>query len=190
MPPERRDMIQARAAELFATKGVGATTVRDIGQAAGVYSGSLYHYFPSKEAIVAAILQDFVDGIRQRFETVAAATDDPLEVVRGLIHETLEIIDEHPHPTAIYQNDRRYLRDHGLLEPIDAASREVRGYWLRALDQGIADGVFRDDVPAELFYRTVRDTLWATMHWPTRARYATDEFADLMTGLLLDGFRR
>jgi AcrR family transcriptional regulator len=49
---DRRAVILARSAELFATRGVAATTVRDIGEAAGLLSGSLYHYFPSKDAIV------------------------------------------------------------------------------------------------------------------------------------------
>ena len=39
------------AAGLFALQGVDKTTVREIGAAAGILSGSLYHYFDSKESI-------------------------------------------------------------------------------------------------------------------------------------------
>lgn len=188
-PPDRRSAIMAVAAGLFATKGVGATTVRDIGERAGVLSGSLYHYFRSKDAIVAELMAGFMDDIQRRFAEVAATAGSPLDVVRGLIHETLAVIRDHPEATAIYQQDRQYLRDHGLLEPIDSASLKVRGFWLDAVSAGIEDGTFRADVPAEMFYRAVRDTLWATTHWPSRGRQPDEELERQLTALFLDGFR-
>lgn len=188
--PERRAQIMAVSAELFATRGIAATTVRDIGDAAGVLSGSLYHYFRSKDAIIAEVLASFMDDIHALFSEVVGRATSPLETVRGLVHATLLTIERHPHPTAIYQNDRQYLREHGLLTPVDAKSREIRGFWMAAIEAGIADRTFRDDVPAEVFYRSLRDTLWATMHWPNRGNYDMSEFGDLVSALFLDGFAR
>ncbi|MGY1814101.1 TetR/AcrR family transcriptional regulator [Blastococcus sp. SYSU D00820] len=188
--PERREEILARSAELFATRGVAATTVRDIGDAAGVFSGSLYHYFPSKHAIVGELLGRFMADIQGRFAAVVERAGSPEETLRGLVLATLQVIDEHPHPTAIYQRDRQYLREHGLLEPVDTASRAVRGHWLAAIEAGVADGSFRDDVPAHVFYRALRDSLWASMHWPNRRDHSTEEFAEVLGRLFFDGLRR
>lgn len=188
MTSSRSEVIKAEAALLFATNGVTETTVRDIGQAAGVYSGSLYHHFPSKDAILGAILMEFVGDVQERFEAVAARAETPESVVRGLIHETLRVIDEHPYATAIYQNDQRYLRDQGLLAPVNDASRSIRSVWMAAISAGVADGSFRDDVPPQVFYRSLRDALWATMHWPVRRDYDVDGFAELLATLFLDGF--
>ncbi len=188
--PERRAAILTVSGELFATKGIAATTVRDIGEAAGVLSGSLYHYFRSKDAIVAELLSGFMHDIHRRFSEAVIRSGTPLETVRGLVLATLETIEAQPYPTAIYQNDRQYLREHGLLAPVDANSREIRAFWLTAIDAGVADGTFRDDVPGEVFYRSLRDTLWATMHWPHRDGYDTHQFADLVARLFLDGFAR
>ena len=44
----RADVVQL-AGELFAEKGYRATTVREIADAAGILSGSLYPHFDSKE---------------------------------------------------------------------------------------------------------------------------------------------
>jgi AcrR family transcriptional regulator len=187
---DRRAAILARSAELFATRGVTATTVRDIGEAAGVLSGSLYHHFRSKDAIVGEVLAEFMADVQHRFAEVARRSRTPEETVRGLVHATLTVIEEHPHPTAMYQNDRQYLRERGLLEPVRSASRAVRDHWLKALEAGIADGTFRGDVPSEVSYRALRDTLWATTHWPNREEFTTAEFADLLTGLFFDGLRR
>ncbi len=185
----RRDEIMAVAAAMFAERGVAATTVRDIGESAGVLSGSLYHHFSSKNEIVREVLADFMEQINRSFAAVAAASTSPEETVRGLVRATLECIDSHPHATRIYQRDRPYLRQHGLDETIAAQSREVRRYWEVAIAEGVATGVFRDDVPGEVFYRSLRDTLWATMHWPNRSAWSTADFADLMASLFLGGFR-
>lgn len=186
--PDRRAQILDSAAELFATRGVAATTVREIGDAAGVFSGSLYHYFKSKNGIVAELLGGFMFDIEQRFDAIAAREAAPEEQVREMIRATLTVIEMHPYPTAIYQNERNYLRDQGLLEPVDQASLGIRAHWLEAIRQGVGQGVFRDDVAPEIFYRTVRDTLWSTTHWPDRKRYSLDEFTEMMTTLFFAGF--
>nr|WP_242484899.1 TetR/AcrR family transcriptional regulator [Rhodococcus sp. MS16] len=177
------------SAELFAKKGVASTTVRDIGESAGVFSGSLYHYFKSKNAIVAELLRVFMADIQERFNQVERSADGPEAVLRGLIRETLIVIELHPHPTAIYQNERTYLRDNDLLQSVDGPSREVREHWLKAIAEGVEQGIFRKDIAPEIFYRSVRDTLWSTNHWPDRQKYTTEEFADLMITLFLSGFR-
>lgn len=187
--PDRRDTILESSAELFAKKGVASTTVRDIGESAGVFSGSLYHYFKSKNAIVAELLRVFMADIQERFNQVERSADGPEAVLRGLIRETLIVIELHPHPTAIYQNERTYLRDNDLLQSVDGPSREVREHWLKAIAEGVEQGIFRKDIAPEIFYRSVRDTLWSTNHWPDRQRYTTEEFADLMITLFLSGFR-
>lgn len=186
--PDRRATILQCSAELFATRGVGATTVREIGDAAGVFSGSLYHYFPSKNAIVAELLGGFMSDIERRFDAIAASSAPPGERVRAMIDATLAVIDQHPYPTAIYQNDRNYLRDKGLLEPVDRASLGIREHWLTAIRQGVAEGYFRADIAPEIFYRTVRDTLWSTTHWPDRKPYSREEFTEVMARLFFRGY--
>ena len=184
----RRDDILLRAAELFARKGVASTTVRDIGAAANIYSGSLYHFFGSKDEMVAEILAAFMADVHRTFRQAVDSAVDPGQAVRGLIDATLAVIDRHPHATRIYQNDRAYLREHALLEPVDTASRGIRDYWMDALHAGVADGSFRDDVPPEVFYRSLRDTLWSTTHWPVRSQYRTEELAEVIWRLFHTGF--
>lgn len=186
--PDRRALILARSAEMFAAKGIPATTVRDIGEAAGVFPGSLYHWFRSKDGIVRAILTEFMGAIQRRFEQVERTIDDPVARIDAYILATLEIIEHFPEATAMYQNDRQYLRDHGLLDEVDVPARAVRNHWMRAIKRGVSTGLFRRDIPAEFFYRTVRDTLWSTTHWPARRRHSTAEFAKLMSALFLDGY--
>lgn len=186
--PDRRESIVTHSSMLFAKKGIAATTVREIGDAAGVFSGSLYHYFKSKDDIVSEVLGRYMADIHSRFSAAVERSTSPEDTVRGLISETLAVIDDHPNPTAIYQNDRQYLREHGLLEPVKASSRAVRNYWLGAIRKGIKDGTFRADIPPEIFYHTLRDALWASMHWSSRPKHSTADFTEMMISLFLEGF--
>ena len=71
---DRREVILAQAGKLFARKGVSATTVREIGDAAGILSGSLYHHFESKEAMVDEILAEYLEHLQHSYSQVLRAT--------------------------------------------------------------------------------------------------------------------
>jgi AcrR family transcriptional regulator len=53
-----RERILQAALALFADKGFGATTTRDIAEAAGIASGTLFNYFQTKETIVTSLASD------------------------------------------------------------------------------------------------------------------------------------
>jgi AcrR family transcriptional regulator len=64
---ERRiaDIIQV-ASESFAKHGFDGTSMNSIAQKAGMSIGSLYQYFPDKEAIVDAVAEDYIQAYRKR----------------------------------------------------------------------------------------------------------------------------
>jgi AcrR family transcriptional regulator len=58
-----RKRILEVARRLFAEKGYEETTTRDIARAAGIASGTLFNYFPSKEAVVAQLAGEALAGV-------------------------------------------------------------------------------------------------------------------------------
>ena len=54
---ETRRRILAAALDLFQERGFAETTMRDIARNAGVATGAAYYYFPSKEHLFLAVLQ-------------------------------------------------------------------------------------------------------------------------------------
>src|SRR5947208_10997168 len=101
----RRAEIVAIAGELFAERGYANTTVREIADAAGILSGSLYHHFASKDEIVDAVLSTFLHDLRERYDDVLAEDTDPAERLRGLVHVSLQTVAQHPRATEIYQSE-------------------------------------------------------------------------------------
>src|SRR3954466_15400466 len=108
-PVDRREHILGAAAMLFARKGVSATTVREIADGVGILSGSLYHHFESKEAIVDEVISSYLEDLRGRYKRVLASETDPRTRLHDLIVASLEVVEAHPHATEIYQNDVNYL---------------------------------------------------------------------------------
>ena len=69
-PATRREELLELAAAMFAERGLRATTVRDIADAAGILSGSLYHHFSSKEEMVDEVLRSFLDWLFDRYQHI------------------------------------------------------------------------------------------------------------------------
>jgi AcrR family transcriptional regulator len=63
--PERRTLILRVARQHFARAGFTSTTMADIARAAGMGVGSLYVYFPTKDAIALTLLQTYLDELER-----------------------------------------------------------------------------------------------------------------------------
>src|SRR6185295_16988807 len=66
-----RERIIDAARQLFAAKGFEASTTRDIADAAGIASGTLFNYFAAKEDILALLAAEAVAGANLEFEARA-----------------------------------------------------------------------------------------------------------------------
>ncbi len=107
---ERHTLIMEQAAALFATKGIAGTKVRDIADGVGILSGSLYHYFPSKDAIAELIVTQYLDALVDEYKAILASSNGPRERLDDLVKASFRVSQAHPHASEIYQNNGTYLR--------------------------------------------------------------------------------
>ena len=190
--PSRREQLLAIAARLFAEKGFKNTTVRDIADAAGILSGSLYHHFDSKESMVDEILSTFQEGLFAQYDEILASDDDARTKLERAVRVSFEAIEEHGPEVAIFQNDADHLvtfERFGYLADRNAQSRQV---WVTLLEEGVRTGVLRSDLDVTLTYRFIRDTVWVAVRWYRPAfegsgRHTHTEVADQYVRILLDG---
>ena len=161
----RRAELLAIAAGLFAEKGFKNTTVRDIADASGILSGSLYHHFDSKESMVDEILVSFQEELFAAYDEVLASDDDARTKIERAVRLSFKAIHEHRHEVAIFQNEADYLggfERFGYLAERNAQSRQV---WMTLLTEGVRTGALRSDLNIELTYRFIRDTVWVAVRW-------------------------
>jgi AcrR family transcriptional regulator len=188
---DRRQVILDRAAELFAARGVQSTTVREIGDAAGILSGSLYHHFCSKDEMVIEILRSYVDDLLERNrDVVARFGDDPEKCLAALIRASLESVDRYRSACTIYQHDYNYLRALPRYGEIARPIRQVGRIWMQVLTDGATRGVFRSDIDPRLLQFFARDAITNAVHWfPNDDRYDLDTVAEACAAVFLQGVR-
>ncbi|QQS00244.1 MAG: TetR/AcrR family transcriptional regulator [Austwickia sp.] len=84
------------AGELFATRGVSATSMEDIAEHAGIAKGSLYYNFTSKSGLVAALLERSVDRLGAAIATASAGLSGRA-ARRAVVAALLAEIQAQPH---------------------------------------------------------------------------------------------
>jgi AcrR family transcriptional regulator len=185
---QRRDEIVALAGEMFATRGFTATTVREIADGAGILSGSLYHHFDSKEAIVDALLSAFLDETMAAYERAVDEAEDPVEALCALVRIAFRAVHEHRAAVAVMHQEFHTLMQYPRFRYLRNAADSAERVWVGVLREGIRAGDFRRMPDPVLTYRFIRDAVWNTVRWyePGR-RYSIDTIANRYLELLLDG---
>lgn len=137
------------ALQLFAEKGFEGTSVQDVVTAAGVTKGAMYHYFGSKDDLLAEIYARVLRMQLSRLESFVGADAPVAERVSGAAADVVvTTIENLPSTTTFFRS----------LHLLNAAhDREVREQRRRYHDMfrqlildGQAEGAFRDDVDADL----------------------------------------
>jgi AcrR family transcriptional regulator len=69
----RREAIVTAAAALYAKKGFPGASVAELAQACGASKSLIYHYFPSKDDILYAVMAEHLDALTEAAETACAS---------------------------------------------------------------------------------------------------------------------
>ena len=182
----RADMISI-AAELFAQKGYRATTVREIADAAGILSGSLYHHFDSKESIGDEILAGFINEVLANYRAAVDSAPDPRAALEQIVRSTSRTLSQHRAALTMLQNDWNYFATQPRFAYLPKALREIERIWIEQLELGKQAGLFRLDLDAKLTYRLLQDVLWVPAQWRRTRGYSTDQVVDGFLQILFDG---
>jgi AcrR family transcriptional regulator len=175
------------AGELFAQKGFRATTVREIAEAAGILSGSLYHHFDSKESIGDEILSGFINDVLADYRAAVSSAGSPREVLEQIVRSTSRTLARHRAALAMLANDWSYFAAQPRFSYLRKAVNEIERTWVTQLERGQSSGIFRADLDPRLTYRLLRDVLWIPSQWRLTGGYSTDQVADGLLQLLFHG---
>lgn len=86
MAEDTKTRLAVTAMRLFSEKGYESTSVADILKGAGANSGSLYHFFPTKQDVLIEVLRMYRDGIHPMLLAPAwEGVSDPIEKVFALL---------------------------------------------------------------------------------------------------------
>lgn len=189
-PRSRRRQILDCSAELFAHKGIGATTVREIAVAVGVHSGALYHYFPSKEAIVTELIREYVEDLTARGRAVMDQGLAPIPRLEALVMVALTTSADYRSATTVWQREATYMRERVVQASLESTADELETDFKTTIAQAQAEGTLRTDIAASVFHRLLRDAIWLAPNWHLDSpEYPTEQLARDIIGIFVDGYR-
>lgn len=171
----RRDEILTVAARVIAERGLAGATVRDIGEAAGILSGSLYHHFESKEQIVLDLLVDSVTEQTASARRHVEESPNAAAALEKILGEAVEEAATHPHRTLVLRNETRAFNDLPKLAPLAELRRESVAIWTSLVQQGIDEGTFRSDLDVDVAVMAIVDLSIGAARWFNGSRTKPSE---------------
>ncbi len=181
-----------RAIELFNRQGYEATSIGDLARELGVTKSAIYHHVPSKEALLAAALDEALDGLAATIDaaqidegTSAEPETSAYERLRTAVRQSVEILAVNvPAVTLLLR-----LRGNSEVELAALKRRRVIDDKLASLVQAAVDeGSLRADIPPELISRLLFGMVNSLVEW-----YRPDgpvdvqDLADSIVDLAFDG---
>lgn len=110
---KRQEEILDAAARIFSQRGYQAADMQAIAELADVGKGTVYRYFPSKENLFAAVLQQKLDMLKEKVEQARAVHEDPLESLRAVMLAYLHYFENNPETIELFIQERAEFRDKG-----------------------------------------------------------------------------
>lgn len=181
--------IVSAATQLFGEKSYPATSMRDIANAVGVLSGSLYTHIRSKEALLLEIVEtgigEFIDAVSE----VAGANGTPEGRLRAMVNAHSEVVARHPEQTLIVFHQWRYLSE-AAQTAVRRRRKEYEQLFTDVVRAGVEDGTFAPGIDVRIAVLSVLGSLNWTPGWLSADGPRTvDEVASDLADAMLKGVR-
>lgn len=137
-----RERILQAAASLFRRKGFNGASMQDLAEAVGITKSSLYHHFPSKQALLSEILANTVDRVTPALEAIVWSDLPACERLRQAVAgHVVELIRDRDN-VACFIEEGRFLAPDYMQAYIAKRDRYER-LFRKIVEDGIAGGEFR-----------------------------------------------
>jgi len=182
---ERVAQILASATELFREKGYHGTSMREIGEAAGMNKGNIYYYFENKEAIlfhlVHSTIQEMVRGLRA-IHGMAISARARLELA---VQHHIRFSTERQAVLTLLVTEARFLGEARRSKITEVAS-EYKGLLKQIFDEGMRNGEFRQLDPSLVTLAILGMCNWMYSWYSPDGPHTPEEIGHEFTRLLME----
>lgn len=184
---DRREQLIRAALEVFQAKGFHATTVRDIGRAAGLTQGTIYNYVRSKEDILFLVCDRVIAEYISSMEAAAAATGDPAARLREALRGVTRVMIEQRSAILLVYHESHHLNRRSLRSLLT----RVQG-WINQMEELVNEGLGRPLPPTAMRgllanIVTFLPTLIALRGWSLPKDLSQDEYTDGLVEFMMRG---
>lgn len=190
--PTQRDkkwqIVQAAAA-LFIKQGTVNTGVREIAEASGITVGTLYHYFKSKDDIIAAFMDYAMIGTNTFYEEVEVMlkNTEPMKALKSAIKMYFGYTNEAQNVILFWHQETRNLS-------IELRNRLLNNecvllsVYEKILEKGCEKGVFKvKNTRLAAHNIIVMADMWSFRRWDLKHRITAEQYLKEQTDFILHG---
>ena len=141
-PDERREDLLHAARSILAEKGIAAATISDVTEVAGVAKGTFYLYFDSKEALLGALKERFVDDLIARATSLywLVGRDDWWALADVTVESLIDFMVENADLIQVFAQDSLTPQSTQIFAQ---AERNLRNMFAAGIKAGMDAGAFR-----------------------------------------------
>ncbi|WP_151719657.1 TetR/AcrR family transcriptional regulator [Gemmobacter serpentinus] len=177
------------AAAVFAEQGMDKASMSQIATHAQVSKALLYHYYPSKDALIFAIIATHLEELDAAVEAAHDASLPPAQRLRKLVGAVLETYRGADDQHKVQLNASSALNEAQKAEILEMERRIVRRF-AAVLDQinpSLADKERPLLTPVTMSLFGMMN--WMYMWFKEGGRISRDDYADIATTLILEGIK-
>lgn len=188
---QRMDEILCAARDVFCKQGYEATAVAQIADRIGVVEGTIYKYFATKRELLLRVLEQWYEEIFGQAASEIAGIQGARARLRRLVWCHLRSIRDYPLLCRLMFREVRGEQDYRGSD-VHALNRRYTALLVGVIEQGVAGGEFRDDLPIRL----LRDLVYGGVEHATwnyvcgRGDLDIEAIADQISALVCEGLLR
>ncbi len=181
-------IILSAAVDLMAEKGYHATTIRDIGERAGMSNTALYHHFPSKQDLLYDLIDRLVGLLlRETNRAVTWAALEPVDRLREIVRTYVLLHTRLPREANLAHYEMRSL-ERTYYRAATTRLQDYDNLVVEIVQNGVEQGVFAVD-DARAVTRAIVNLCTSVCRWyrpdgPSTPEEIADEYAELALRLV------
>lgn len=186
---EKQRVILDHAAQVFAEQGMEKASMSQIATVAQVSKALLYHYYPSKDALIFAIIMTHLEGLDQAIADADDTALPPQQRLRKLVGAVLENYRGADNQHKVQLNATAALSEEQKSAITAMERRIVRRFSvvLEQINPGLNDRERPLLMPVTMSLFGMMN--WVYMWFKDGGRISRDDYADVATTLILEGIK-
>ncbi len=181
---ETRTSIERAAVDLFAERGYHATSMRAIAEASGVQPAAIYHWFESKEAILALLQNDFMDRLTEAVAEAVSVVTKPALKLAEAVREHVVFHGLHTREAFVTDSEIRALTDRPR-EALVNRRDEYQQMFRSMIEDGIEAGELTTPEPSVATYAILLQCTGVGLWYEAGGRLSLQRIAELHVELVL-----
>lgn len=172
------------AAKYFASKGYAATTIEEIAHDVGIHKTTVFHYFPSKQELLVAVLDRGLSGYVASLQHIASSDASAFTRLVSAVRNHLDFVFDHGVELQIFLRERKHLSGKAGQDYLRMSER-YQAIFTDIVRECMVEGPLRQGDAAVMSLFLLGAANWITEWYQPGGRLTRTEVTEQFIGLFL-----